>query len=148
MHLGAAPARPPGDFPSGNPICCFPQQAIIEGWNRVHNGHGADALLAHVVRQIRTWRPSVILLPAGRDCDGLPQIVEQTVVAAVKLAGDPTFLADQFGPAGCEPWNVRAGYSVDSLRDRTAEASPAEPTDSGPAQGYERPVRQDRRECR
>ena len=105
-------ARSPGDFPSGNPNLLLPAQAIIEGWNRVHNGHGADALLAHVVRQIRTWRPSVILIPAGRGSDGLSQIVQQTVVAAVKLAGDPAFLADQFGPAGCEPWNVERVYLV------------------------------------
>ena len=49
----------------------------------------------------------MILIPAGRGSDGLRQIVQQTVVAAVKLAGDPAFLADQFGPAGCEPWNVQ-----------------------------------------
>ena len=112
LHLGVCAGESAWGFPVRHSGLLLLNQAIIEGWNHVHNGHGADVLLTHVVRQIRTWRPSVILVPAGRDCDALPQIVEQTVVAAVKLAGDPTFLADQFGPAGCEPWNVQRVYLV------------------------------------
>ncbi|MGA2256876.1 MAG: hypothetical protein ABSG53_19670, partial [Thermoguttaceae bacterium] len=107
LQVGACTGEIAWGFPIRQPDLLLPTQAIIEGWNRVHNGHGGDALLAHVVRQIRTWRPSVILIPAGRGSEGLPQIVQQTVSAAVKLAVDPAFLADQFGPAGCEPWNVQ-----------------------------------------
>ena len=121
LLVGACAGEIAWGFPVRQPDLLLPAQAILEGWNRVHNGHGADALLAHVVRQIRTWRPSVILIPAGRGSDGLAQIVEQTVVAAVKLAGDPAFLADQFGPAGCEPWNVERVYLVSDHSPRPRE---------------------------
>ncbi len=121
LLLGACAGETAWGFPIRQPELLLPTQTTIEGWNRVGHplaghGHGADALLAHVVRQIRTWRPSVILLPAGRGADGLAQIVEQTVVAAVKLAGDPTFMADQFGPAGCEPWNVERVFLVSDTK--------------------------------
>jgi hypothetical protein len=106
LLVGGSAGETAWGFPIRHPDLLLPAQTIMEGWNRVHNGHGADALLAHVVRQIRTWRPSVVLVPSAHGSEGLSQIVQQTVVAAVKLAGDPQFLAGQFGPAGCEPWNV------------------------------------------
>ena len=112
LQTGACAGETAWGFPIRQPDLLLPAQTIVEGWNRVHDGRGADALLAYVVRQIRTWRPSVILIAAERDCDGLSRIVQQTVVAAVKSAADPSFLADQFGPAGCAPWNVERVYLV------------------------------------
>ena len=112
LLLGASAGETAWAFPVRQRELMLPAQTVLESWNRVHNGRGADALLAHVVRQIRTWRPSVILVPAGRDSDGLSQIVEQTLMTAVRLAGDPSFLVEQFGPAGCEPWNVQKSFLV------------------------------------
>ncbi len=132
LQVGACAGETAWGFPIRQPELLLPAKAILEGWNPVHNGHGADALLAHVVRQIRTWRPSVILIPADRGCDGLPQIVQQTVVAAVKLAGDPMFLADQFGPAGCQPWNVERVYLVSAT---FSPLPPAVPGRMGETQG-------------
>jgi photosystem II stability/assembly factor-like uncharacterized protein len=112
LRVGACAGETAWGFPIRQPDLLLPAEAIREGWNRVHNGHGGDALLAHVARQIRTWRPSVVLIPGGRNTEGLGQLVEQSVAAAVKLAGDPAFLADQFGLAGCEPWKVQRVYLV------------------------------------
>ena len=122
LIVGAAAGEAAWGFPIRQPDLLLPSQAVIEGWNRVHNGHGADALVAHVVRQIRTWRPSVILIPASRGSEGLNQVIQQSVVAAVKLAGDRAFLAGQFGPADCQPWNVERVYLVsDSSSPRLGE---------------------------
>ena len=107
LHVGACAGETAWGFPIRQPGLLLPAEAILDGWNRMHNGHGADALAAYVVRQIRTWRPSVILIPAGRGAAGLSQVVQQTVTAAAKLAGDPAYMADQFKAAGCEPWNVQ-----------------------------------------
>ena len=112
LQVGACAGETAWGFPIREPELLLPAQAVIEAWNHVHGGHDGDALLAHVVRQIRAWRPSVILIPRGRGSDGLSQIVKQTVAAAVKGAGDPAFLADRFGPAGCEPWNVERVFLV------------------------------------
>ena len=116
LQVGACTGEIAWGFPIRQPALLLPSQSIIEGWNRVHNGHGSDALLAYLVRQIRTWRPSVILIPGGRGFDGLSQIVQQNILAAVKLAGDPAFLADQFRFAGCEPWKVQRVYLVSDTK--------------------------------
>ena len=49
LQVGACAGETAWGFPIRQPDLLLPAQAIIEGWNRVHNGHGADALLAHVV---------------------------------------------------------------------------------------------------
>ena len=107
LHVGACAGEVAWEFPIRQPGLLLPAEAILDGWNRVHNGHGADALAAYVVRQIRTWRPSVILIPAGHGAAGLSQVVQQTVTAAAKLAGDPAYMANKFKAAGCEPWIVQ-----------------------------------------
>ncbi len=66
LNVGATAGETAWGFPIREPNLLLPSQTVLDGWNHVRNGHGADALLAHVVRQIRTWRPSVILISAGR----------------------------------------------------------------------------------
>jgi photosystem II stability/assembly factor-like uncharacterized protein len=111
-HIGVCSGETAWGFPVRQPSLLLPESAIVEAWTHVHNGHGSDALLAHIVEQIRTWRPGVVLVPAAHDGDGLSQIVQQTVVAAVKLASDPAYLADQFAAVGCDPWSVQRLYLV------------------------------------
>ena len=79
-----------------------------------------------MVRQIRTWRPNVIVIPAGRESDGLNEITRQSVVAAVKLAGDPAYLGKQLLAAGCEPWNVQRMYLVTDSKSGGAIALSAD----------------------
>jgi len=116
VQVGACAGEIAWGFPIRQPELQLPTQAILEGWNRVHNGHGSDAFVAYVVRQIRVWRPSVILIPVGHNSEGLSQIVQEGAVVAVKLAGDPTFLADQFPAAECPPWNVERVYLVSDAK--------------------------------
>ena len=99
------------------------QQAILEGWNRVHNGHGCR-------RPVGPRRSANSHLAAQRDFDSsrprfrraVARSCSKRVAAAVKLAGDPTYLADQFGPAGCEPWNVQRVYLVSDSKARLARS--------------------------
>ena len=93
-----------------------PSQAVLEEWNRYHGGRAADALVANLVRRIRTWRPAVLLVPAGHDGDGLARRRPAVGRAAVKLAADPSYLADQFQAAGCGPWNVQRVYFVSEAK--------------------------------
>ena len=117
LQVGACAGETAWGFPVPDRDRTLISEAVLAGWNRVQNGRGGEALLAYVVRQIRTWRPSVILIPCGHESTGLSQITRQTVAAAVKLAGDPAFLADQFGAAGCPPWNVQRVCLVSDTND-------------------------------
>jgi photosystem II stability/assembly factor-like uncharacterized protein len=112
LHVGACAGETAWELPVRSADLRLSAQAHEEGWNRIHGGHGMDALLGRIVRQIRVWRPSVVLIPAAHDGDGLSEIVQQTAVLAVKKANDPTFMAELFQPAGCEPWKIEQAYLV------------------------------------
>ena len=69
---------------------------------------------AHVVRQIRLWRPEVIVThgasPTGED--PLGSLVHQLVTGAVPLAADATSYSEQITGAGLEPWQVKRVYAT------------------------------------
>ncbi len=112
LHVGACGGEMAWGFPARLAELQLPPQAVLECWNRAYGGRANDALIAHLVRQIRTWRPDVIIVPAGREGDGLYEVIQQSVVTAVKLVGDPAYLGNQLLAAGCEPWNVQRVYLV------------------------------------
>jgi photosystem II stability/assembly factor-like uncharacterized protein len=125
LRVGGCGGEVAWGFPARPAELQLPPQTVLEEWNRYHSGHAADALLAHLVRQIRTWRPDVLVVSAGREGDGLAEVVRQSVVAAIKLAADPAYLPDQFQSAGCGPWNVQRAYLVSDpkLQGTTALAA-------------------------
>ena len=126
LHAGACGGEMAWGFPVRPAALQLPAQAIVESWNRYHDGHAADALVGHLVRQIRTWRPDVLVVSAGRSEDGLRDIVRQSVDAAVKLAGDPAYAAGQLQAAGCEPWNVQRVYLASDSAASGDSAMPVE----------------------
>ena len=87
---------------------------IVDGWDLANDGRGINELEAYVVRQIRLWRPEVIVThdasPAGDD--PLGHLVNQVVLQAVQLAADPTSHAEQITRAGLEPWKVKKVYAA------------------------------------
>lgn len=86
--------------------------AIVADWEPWHGGRGREALEAAIVRQIRIWRPEILLTePASpRGDDPLGQLVNQAVLAAADKAGDAAQFAEQVGGAGLAPWNVKKVY--------------------------------------
>ncbi len=114
LAVGGCAAETAWQFPMRDAALKIPAAKIIEDWDHLHKGRGYDTLLAHFVRQIRTWRPDVIVVPqAGATPDsGLNSIVHRAVVAAAKLAADRAYLAETFQRAGCEPWAVTRVYAV------------------------------------
>jgi len=112
LHLGACGGEAAWGFPVRPADLQLPARAVLEGWNHRYDGRAADALAGHLVRQIRTWRPDVLVVAGGRSGDGLAEIVAQSVRSAFELAGDPSYLSDTFRAAGCEPWTVQQLYSA------------------------------------
>jgi photosystem II stability/assembly factor-like uncharacterized protein len=110
LHVGACGGEMAWGFPVRRGALQLPSSAVMESWNSIYSGHASDALTAHLVRQIRAWRPDVLIVPAGREGDGLSEIVRQSTITAVKLAGDSAYLADRLLAAGCEPWYVQKVY--------------------------------------
>ncbi|MBI2826241.1 MAG: hypothetical protein HYX69_16290 [Planctomycetia bacterium] len=84
-------------------------EQIVDGWNRAHAGQGIEQLEAHLVRQIRTYRPEVVLTSAaGAGGDNpLANLIHQAVGRAVAAAGDASKFPEQIADAGLEPWTVK-----------------------------------------
>ena len=127
LYVGGCGGEIAWGFPVGPAELQLPAATILASWNRRHGGFADEALREHLVRQIRTWRPSVLVVAAGTQADGLNEIVRQSVLAAVKSAADPAYLANQFLAAGCGPWNVQRVYL---LTDAKSAGSIALDTDN------------------
>jgi photosystem II stability/assembly factor-like uncharacterized protein len=69
----------------------------------------AEALQEHLVRQLRLWRPEVVVTNNTncRDTDQLGPIIGKAVLQAVDKAGDPAYYAGQIAEAGLSPWRVK-----------------------------------------
>lgn len=132
VALGAHGAETAWAFPLRQAGLGLSAEQLVEGWNRAHDGHGIERLEAHLVRQIRVWRPDIVVTHATspRGDDPLGHLLNQIVLRAVEQAGDATRFPEQLAQQGLEPWLPRkvvgslpAG-SLGSLNVTTAQLAP------------------------
>lgn len=112
VGVGACAARTAWQFPLHQPGLCLAVPRILEGWDRAVGGQGLAELEAHLVRQIRLWRPDVILThdPNAR-ADPVHPLLAQAVLRAVDQAADPSCHAEQMELAVLAPWQVKKVYA-------------------------------------
>lgn len=65
-----------------------------------------EVLLEHLVANIRTWRPSVILVDEAPSDDALTKLIHQALPEAVEVAKDPRRFPAHI-EIGLEPWTVK-----------------------------------------
>lgn len=82
-----------------------PERLLAE-WSKRSEGALQDQLIAQCVRQLRTWRPSVVIIDEPGPRDALGKLVRDTVLAAVPQAADPTSQLDQQELASLPTWQV------------------------------------------
>jgi len=85
------------------------EQQLIETWDNAHAGRGRAALEAYLVRQIRTWRPEIVVTAdAGVDSESPAcRLVGQVLAQALQSAADPQYQAERLGKLGLAPWQAR-----------------------------------------
>jgi photosystem II stability/assembly factor-like uncharacterized protein len=112
VTVGASGAETAWCFPQRQDGLALSAEQIIEGWNRVHDGRGSQQLEAYLVRQIRCWRPEVIVTAAASASgdDPLANVLNQAVLRAVEQAADGTRFAEQTALAGLAPWKATKVY--------------------------------------
>jgi photosystem II stability/assembly factor-like uncharacterized protein len=90
--------------------------SVLAHWNEITDGRATRLATEHLVRQIRTWRPEVIVTEdvSPRGDDPLAHITNQLLLSAVPLAADTTFAPEQLSHAGLEAWKVKKVYCVQS----------------------------------
>ncbi len=114
VSLGGCGVDQAWRFPLKPEMLKLKGEAVIEEWNRANDGLGAKYLEAHLVRQIRTYRPEVIVTcgssPTGGDA--LSDLISYAVADAVRAAAEPTSHTDQITQCGLEPWKVTRVFSA------------------------------------
>ena len=113
VAVGGSQAESAWQFPLRHAGLKLSASAIAADWQRWHGPNGRDALEAYAARQIRIWRPEIIVTEPGssRDDDPVGQMVSQAVLAAAEKAGEGAQFAEQIGAAGLAPWRVKKVYS-------------------------------------
>jgi hypothetical protein len=106
VGLGGAGANLIQSLPAPDARWKMPAGLLRRQWDHVAGSDSAHQLTEYLVRQIRTWRPDLVVVaePAHAD-DGLNQLTRQLVLQATEEAAD----AGQFGTqqqAGLTPWRV------------------------------------------
>jgi hypothetical protein len=113
VAVGGSQAESAWQFPLRHAGLKLSASAIAADWQRWHGPDGRDALEAYAARQIRIWRPEIIITEPGssRGDDPVGQMVSQAVLAAAEKAGEAAQFAEQIGAAGLAPWKVKKVYS-------------------------------------
>lgn len=109
VRVGGCGAEMAWRFPLRQAGLRLSQRQIVEAWDRANDGRAAEELQAYLVRQIRLWRPEVIVThDASREGDDLLlALVHQAVLRAVAQAADANAFPNQMAEAGLEPWSVK-----------------------------------------
>ncbi len=113
VAVGACGADTAWRFPVRQLGLQLSAEQVAAVWDRANDGRAFDELRRHLVRQIRMWRPDVLVThdasPQGESPHG--HLVNQLVLDAVERAADPTSFATLASDAGLEPWQVRKVFA-------------------------------------
>jgi hypothetical protein len=93
-------------FPLDIPGLDRDPEKLVADWMRRSEGRFQPLFYGHLVSQIRTWRPTVVILdqPAADDAAGT--VLASAVLSAVRQAGDPAAFPEQIQLAGLAPWTT------------------------------------------
>ena len=79
---------------------------LIAEWMRRTEGRLRETFFGNLVCQIRTWRPSVIIVDEPAPGDAAADVLAKGVLEAVRQAADPTCFPAQRDLAALEPWKT------------------------------------------
>jgi hypothetical protein len=87
---------------------------IADAWDAANGEQGLAQLQAELLRQIRLWRPDVIVCddPGGRGADAASRMVAEAVLAVVPKAADRAMLPEQLSLAALGPCQVKKVYAA------------------------------------
>jgi photosystem II stability/assembly factor-like uncharacterized protein len=91
-------------FPLDVPGLDRDPEKLVADWMRRTEGRFQPMFYGNLVCQLRTWRPTVVILDQPAADDAAATVLANAVLAAVRQAGDPSAFADQARIAALPPW--------------------------------------------
>lgn len=94
-------------FPRTKPEHHRSSDQLVTEWNRQTDGQLSKLLPLRIARDIRNWRPSVLVIEPASDDDAIAAILRDVIPLAISLAAAADE-ADgrQLSQLGLSPWNV------------------------------------------
>jgi photosystem II stability/assembly factor-like uncharacterized protein len=93
-------------FPLDIPGLDRDPEKLVADWMRRTEGKFQPMFYGHLVCQLRTWRPTVVILEQPAPDDAAGTVLANAVLAAVRQAGDPSAFPEQLSVAGLAPWTT------------------------------------------
>ncbi len=81
-------------------------EKLVEEWTKRSEGQLQEQLVSQYVRQLRTWRPSVVILDESNPRDAVGRVIRETILQAIPQAADPTSQLAQQEVADLPVWKV------------------------------------------
>ena len=123
LLAGAATASSAWRFPLPPADLALTPAQLLEALNRENDGRAVHQLEAHLVRQLRMWRPDVIVTTtssfnrdaersAGPNSHSVAPLIEQLLAQAIPAAADPNYNTELVAEVGLAPWRVKKVYGL------------------------------------
>ncbi|HND55285.1 MAG TPA: hypothetical protein PLV92_22885, partial [Pirellulaceae bacterium] len=104
-------------------------EQLVAEWDRLCGGDSLDRLEARLIRQIRQWRPEILVIDDLVRADGKPacEILYHVSLQAVQRAAEPDSRPEQLDPTMPEPWKVKKVFAALPAGERgTVNLTPAQ----------------------
>jgi len=107
VRVGGCAAETAWQFPVRPDELRLSKAVTLAELNRFHAGKARQRLEAYLVRQIRMWRPSLVMTHAGTASDRpIDRLVAEATELAVAAAADPNRYLEMITQGGLGPWSV------------------------------------------
>jgi len=93
-------------FPRTKPEHHRSSAQLVSEWNRQNDGRLRTLLPLRIARDIRNWRPSVIVIEPTSDDDAIAAILRDVLPLAISLAADDQADGIQLSRLKLKPWKV------------------------------------------
>lgn len=97
-------------LPQIRPGVEYSSEKTLQEWQKQTEGRLPQTLMGGLVRQIRTWRPAILVIDQPSTDDAAGQLLFDATLRAVALAGDATQFEEHSQVTGLAPWNVDRVY--------------------------------------
>lgn len=88
----------------------FASDKLKADWQKRTEGKLGATLIGTLVRQLRTWRPSIVMLDQPAKDDAASQLLFDASLRAIEQAADATRFIEQRELTGLSPWKVDRVY--------------------------------------
>jgi photosystem II stability/assembly factor-like uncharacterized protein len=114
LAVGGSAASTAWQFPVRQPGVLARGEQVLDGWNRANDGRGLARLQEYLVREIRCWRPEIIVTHAASPQGGDPlgHTLNQLVLQAVEAAADASQFSHLASDAALAPWQVKKVFGA------------------------------------